>query len=141
MLFALLAPYSKFCKGGLMMKNLPKNVVKIKIEIIYCCFSLLHRGCCFNYLFNIPTHAHTIYTLKALKFTLKTFVMELCSLRPYLITVRRCMCVSGVTYWTLSFHSVSNTRHTHIQTDCNDIRPQTAQFYNERISTDLSLVT
>ena len=97
MLFALLAPYSKFCKGGLMMKNLPKNVVKIKIEIIYCCFSLLHRGCCFNYLFNIPTHAHTIYTLKALKFTLKTFVMELCSLRPYLITVRRCMCVSGVT--------------------------------------------
>ena len=26
-------------------------------------------------------------------------------------------------------------------TDCNDIRPQTAQFYNERISTDLNLVT
>jgi len=25
--------------------------------------------------------------------------------------------------------------------DCNDIRPQTAQFYNERISTDLNLVT
>jgi hypothetical protein len=37
----------------------------------YFFFLLLHRSCCFNYLFNIPAHAHTIYTLKALKFTLK----------------------------------------------------------------------
>ena len=36
---------------------------------------------------------------------------------------------------------LSKERQTHIQKDCNDIRPQTAQFCNERISTDLSLVT
>ena len=28
-----------------------------------------------------------------------------------------------------------------MQTDCNDIRPHTAQFYNVRLSTDLNLVT
>jgi hypothetical protein len=43
------------------------------------------------------------------------------------------------------FHSVRNTTHTHThtntQTDFNDIRPQTAQFYNERISTDSILIT
>jgi len=38
------------------------------------------------------------------------------------------------------FHSVKEHR-AHIQTDRNDIRPQTAQFYNERISTDPVLVT
>jgi hypothetical protein len=36
--------------------------------------------------------------------------------------------------------SLSKEQQTHIQTDCNDIRPQTAQFYNERILTDLNLV-
>jgi len=35
------------------------------------CFSLLHRARCFDYFFNIPTHAPTIYTLKSTKFTLK----------------------------------------------------------------------
>jgi len=34
-------------------------------------FSLLHRACCFDYFFNIPTHAPIIYTLKSTKFTLK----------------------------------------------------------------------
>jgi len=44
---------------------------------------------------------------------------------------------------TRRFHSVRNTRHTHThtQTDCNEVRPQTAQFYNERISTEPVLVT
>jgi hypothetical protein len=37
--------------------------------------------------------------------------------------------------------SLSKEQPTHTQTDCNDILPQTAQFYNERISTDLILVT
>jgi hypothetical protein len=37
--------------------------------------------------------------------------------------------------------SLSKEHQTNIQTDCNDIRPHTAQFYNERISTDLNLVT
>jgi hypothetical protein len=37
--------------------------------------------------------------------------------------------------------SLSKEYQTHTQTDCNDIWPQTAQFYNERISTDLNLVT
>jgi hypothetical protein len=32
-------------------------------------FSQLHRACCFDYFFNIPTHAPTIYTLKSTKFT------------------------------------------------------------------------
>jgi len=31
----------------------------------------LHRACCFDYFFNIPTHASIIYTLKSAKFTLK----------------------------------------------------------------------
>jgi len=39
------------------------------------------------------------------------------------------------------FHSVRNTRHTHTHRQWNDIRPQTAQFYNERISIDPTLVT
>jgi len=33
-------------------------------------FSLLHRPCCFDYFFNITTHAPIIYTLKHTKFTL-----------------------------------------------------------------------
>ena len=37
--------------------------------------------------------------------------------------------------------SLSKKHQIHTQTDCNDKRPQTAQFYNERISTDLNLVT
>jgi hypothetical protein len=45
------------------------------------------------------------------------FVVELCGLRQYVITV------------------------CNITVNCNDIRPQTAQFYNERISTDRNLVT
>jgi len=52
--------------------------------------------------------------------------------------------VSGVPYWVKpchGVHSVRNTRHTYTQTDCNDIGPQTAQFYSERISTDLKLGT
>jgi hypothetical protein len=28
-------------------------------------FSLLHRACCFDYFFNIPTHVPIIYTLKS----------------------------------------------------------------------------
>jgi len=34
-------------------------------------FTLLHRACCFNYFFNIPTNAHTIYTLKSTKIYIK----------------------------------------------------------------------
>jgi hypothetical protein len=42
-----------------------------------------------------------------------------------------------------SFHSVRNIRHTHThtQTERKDIRPQTAQIYNKRISTFPILVT
>ena len=36
---------------------------------------------------------------------------------------------------------LSKEHQTHTQTDCNDIRPQTAQFYNECVLTDLNLVT
>ena len=35
--FALHAPYSKFCKDGMMMVNWPKHVVKLKWNRIYCC--------------------------------------------------------------------------------------------------------
>jgi hypothetical protein len=53
-------------------------------------------------------------------------------------------------YWCGAQHNIShlhdkvslNKEHpTHTQTDCNDIRPQTAQFYNEHLSTDLNLLT
>ena len=38
----------------------------------------------------------------------------------------------------MSFYS---EHQTHTRTEWNDIRPQTTQFYNERISTDPILVT
>jgi len=37
--------------------------------------------------------------------------------------------------------SPSQVLHIHTQTDGNDIRPHTAQIYNERTSADLGLVT
>jgi len=109
-----------------------------------------------------------------------TFVIELCGLRPYVITICNITfpigdiefdwCIKSplwevnilrknkigltvcVRVWcsllseTLSrrLHdkvSLSKEHQTHTQTYCNDIRPQTAQFPNERISTDLNLVT
>jgi hypothetical protein len=39
------------------------------------------------------------------------------------------------------FHSVRNTRHIHRRAVMTYGRPQTAQFYNKRISTDPILVT
>jgi hypothetical protein len=36
---------------------------------------------------------------------------------------------------------LSKEHLTHTQTDCNDIRPQIAQFHSEHIRTDLNLVT
>ena len=52
-----------------------------------------------------------------------------------------CSLLSETLSWSHDKVSLSKGHQTHTQTDCNDIRPQTAQFYNERISTDLSLVT
>ena len=52
MLFALFAPYSKFCKDGLMMVNWQKPVVKVKIKYIvafdwnqklFSCLLVYHR--------------------------------------------------------------------------------------------------
>jgi len=46
------------------------------------CFSLLHRACCFDYFFNIPTRAPIIYTLKNTKLTLKHLkTLKIC---PYM---------------------------------------------------------
>jgi hypothetical protein len=39
-------------------------------------FSLLYRACCFSYLFNIPTNAHNIYTLKNTKIHIKIFPLH-----------------------------------------------------------------
>jgi len=64
----------------------------------------------------------------------RTFVMGLCSLRPCVIIVRLCTCRLFLTDKVL----LRKEHQTHTQTDCNDIRPQTAQFRNERISTDLN---
>jgi hypothetical protein len=45
-------------------------------------FSLMHRACCFDNLFNIPNHVHIIYTLKSTKFTLKHLrTLKIC---PYM---------------------------------------------------------
>jgi len=54
------------------------------------------------------------------------------------------MCLVFLTEKNLVMHdkvSLSKEHQTHIQMDCNDIWLQTAQFYNEHISTYLSLVT
>jgi hypothetical protein len=75
--------------------------------------TLLHRACCCNDFFNIPTRAHTIYALNTTKIHIRVHDKV----------------------------SLSKEHQTHTQTDCDDIRPQTAQFYNERIPTDLNLVT
>ena len=46
-------------------------------------FPLLHRVCCFDYFFNIPTHALIIYTLKSTKFTLEHLkTLKIC---PYML--------------------------------------------------------
>jgi len=62
--------------------------------------------------------------------------------------------VSGVPYWVKPWFScvwcsllsetsvsLSKEHQTHAKMEWNDIRPQTAQFYNERTSTDPVLVT
>ena len=64
------------------------------------------------------------------------------SLQPVCVCVW-CSLLSETLSWK-TLHdkvSLSKEHQTRKQTDCNDIRPQTAQFYNERISTDLNLVT
>jgi hypothetical protein len=96
----------------------------------------LHR-ITLKYFFNIPTHAHTTYTLKSTKIHIKkpqklaptcfgpifktifrgpvdstlssyqvdicwyTFVIELCGLRPYVITIHLYMCLVFLTEWNL----------------------------------------
>ena len=66
---------------------------------------------------------------------------------PYVISFHMCVCVCLVFLTESSkehqslLSQVRNTRYIHTQTDCNDIRPQTTQFYNKRISTDPILVT
>jgi len=47
--------------------------------------------------------------------------------------------VSGVPYWVKP--SLSKEHQTHTQTERNDVRPQTAQFYNKCVSTGPILVT
>ena len=44
--------------GGQRLYALPNLCMKVRHE-----FSLLHRACCFDYFFNIPAHAHALYTL------------------------------------------------------------------------------
>jgi hypothetical protein len=52
-----------------------------------------------------------------------------------------CVCVCLVFLTELLHDKISLSKEHHKQTDCNDIWPQTAQFHNQRISTDLNLVT
>jgi hypothetical protein len=122
------------------------------------------KTCRRYYFCNIPTHAHTIYTLKALKFTLNTQKLAPTCFGPILrpssggswtvlCQVTKLRSVDIRSLWNcavcsiMSLQSVhdkvsySKEHPTHTETDCNDIRPQTAQFHNERISTDLNLVT
>jgi hypothetical protein len=67
--------------------------------------------------------------------------MAVCHFIPS-VCVCVCVCLVFLTECNLvkmtRFHSLRNTRHT--QTERNDIRPQTARFYNERMSTDPILV-
>jgi hypothetical protein len=44
----------------------PLTLERVKGKNFLFIFSLLHRACCFDYFFNIPTHAPIIYTLKSL---------------------------------------------------------------------------
>jgi len=56
------------------------HVSRIRVKAVF--FSLLHRACCFEYFFNIPTHALIINTLKSTKFTLKHLkTLKIC---PYM---------------------------------------------------------
>jgi hypothetical protein len=43
----------------------------------FYCFSLLHRACCFNYFFDIPTYAHNIYTSESTKIHINPLNAEL----------------------------------------------------------------
>jgi len=66
-------------------------------------FSLLHRACCFDYFFIIPTHALTIYTLKSSKFTLKHLKTLIC---PYLFRSILKTIFRGLVYSTLCSYQV-----------------------------------
>jgi hypothetical protein len=144
----------------------------VNSEHFYCL--TVHVALFISLMFQLMT-THTIYTLKALKLTLKhlktfpscfgpifktifrglvdktlsSYQVEICwhkrtlwncavCGRMSLQSVSLCVCCS------LLNHSVRNTvgkeHQTHTLTDCNDIRPQTAQFHNWRVSTDLNLV-
>jgi hypothetical protein len=59
-----------------------------------------------------------------------TLVIDLSGMWPYVITVSLCICLEYLTGGNK--FSPSQVLHTHIQTDGNDIRPHTAQIYNER---------
>jgi len=105
-------------------------------------FNLAFKGLIFQLM-------HTIYTLqKALKFTLKTLNICPHMFRSLFKTILRGLVDCTLPSETLSFHdkvslSKEHQTHTraHTQTEWDDIWPQTAQFYNERISTDPILVT
>jgi len=49
-----------------MVTESPFETSYLRCVISHSVFSLLYRAYCFNYLLNIPTHAHTIYTFKKL---------------------------------------------------------------------------
>ena len=50
-----------------------------------------------------------------------TFVIELCGLQPYVITIRLYICLVFLTEWLHAKVSLSKEHQTHTQTDCNDI--------------------
>jgi hypothetical protein len=85
-------------------------------------FSLLHRACCFDYFFNIPTHAPITYTLQSTTYTLeplKHLKFAPTCFGPFFRP-------SSGGSWTVLYAVM---------------RPYTAQIHNERTSTDLNLVT
>jgi hypothetical protein len=140
----------------LRIRCFPQNLFSNTLFFHCGFFSLLHRACCFDYFFNIPTHPPIIYTLRSTKFTLKhletfkicpymfrsifrpsswelvdsilcsyqveigwcTLVILLCSMRPYVITVRLCMYMEYLTGWNsmTRFHPVRYSRYIHKRT-------------------------
>jgi len=74
-----------------------------------------------------------------------TFVVCLCIMRPYVITIGLYVCLELLSGSDLLRESdqisPGQQVQTHIQTDGNDIRPHTVQTHNERTSTESSLVT
>jgi hypothetical protein len=124
-------------------------------SIISLIFPLMHTQ--YIHFKNTKIHIKTLNTCPYIFRSLfKTILRWLVDCTLLSCSFRLCVCLVFLAEWNLvmEFHGTTHTHththtqthtythtYTHKQTEWTDIRPQTAQLYNQRISTDPILVT